>query len=69
MKYKDVRKVHKFVNGDPSHVNSKAKLDEITIRIKACGHTTEANLVHDTGEEDKENVLNHHNEKLPVTYV
>nr|KYP67958.1 Pentatricopeptide repeat-containing protein At1g34160 family [Cajanus cajan] len=84
MKIKDVRKVpgfsyteidcriHKFVNGDQSHPSSKeiyAKLDEIKFRIKAYGYAAETNLVlHDIGEEDKENVLNYHSEKLAVAY-
>ncbi|CAJ1934231.1 unnamed protein product [Sphenostylis stenocarpa] len=84
MKIKDVRKVpgfsyteidgkiHKFVNGDQSHPSSKdiyAKLDEIKFRIKSYGYAAETNLVlHDIGEEDKENALNYHSEKLAVAY-
>ncbi|XP_028194315.1 pentatricopeptide repeat-containing protein At1g34160-like isoform X2 [Glycine soja] len=65
-------KIHKFVNGDQSHPNSKeiyAKLDEIKFRARAYGYAAETNLVlHDIGEEDKENVLNYHSEKLAVAY-
>ncbi|KAI9116553.1 hypothetical protein K1719_012720 [Acacia pycnantha] len=84
MKNRDVRKVpgfsymevegelHKFVNGDQSHPNSReiyAKLDEIKFRIKGYGYTAETDLVlHDIGEEDKENVLNYHSEKLAVAF-
>ncbi|KAL5143426.1 Pentatricopeptide repeat-containing protein [Glycine soja] len=84
MKIRDVRKVpgfsyteidgkiHKFVNGDQSHPNSKgiyAKLDEIKFRAKTYGYAAETNLVlHDIGEEDKDNVLNYHSEKLAVAY-
>ncbi|MED6119294.1 hypothetical protein PIB30_010536 [Stylosanthes scabra] len=84
MKNNDVRKVpgfsyteidgriHKFVNADQSHANSKeiyAKLDEIRFKIKAYGYAAETNLVlHDIGDEDKENVLNYHSEKLAVAY-
>jgi len=84
MKIRDVRKVpgfsyteidgriHKFVNGDQSHPSSReiyAKLDEIKFRIKAYGYAAETNLVlHDIGEEDKENALNYHSEKLAVAY-
>lgn len=84
MKNRDVKKVpgfsymevegklHKFVNGDQSHPNSReiyAKLDEIKFKIKAYGYTAETNLVlHDIGEEDKENALNYHSEKLAVAY-
>jgi len=84
MKIRDVRKVpgfsyteidgriHKFVNADHSHSSSKeiyAKLDEIKFRIKAYGYAAETNLVlHDIGEEDKENALNYHSEKLAVAF-
>ncbi|KAE9593488.1 hypothetical protein Lal_00028851 [Lupinus albus] len=84
MKSRDVRKVpgfsyteiegriHKFVNGDQSHPNSKeiyAKLDEIKFRTKAYGYIADTNLVlHDIGEEDKENALHYHSEKLAVAY-
>lgn len=65
-------KMHKFINADQSHPNSKeiyAKLDEIKFRIKAYGYIAETNLVlHDIGDEDKENVLNYHSEKLAVAY-
>ncbi|KAI4356904.1 hypothetical protein L6164_000886 [Bauhinia variegata] len=65
-------KIHKFVNGDKSHANSQeiyAKLDEIKFRIKGYGYIAETNLVlHDIGEEDKENALNYHSEKLAVAY-
>ncbi|KHN32401.1 Pentatricopeptide repeat-containing protein [Glycine soja] len=87
MKIRDVRKVpgfsyreidgkiHKFVNGDQSHPNSKeiyAKLDEIKFRARAYGYAAETNLVlHDIGEEDKENVLNYHRagELATVVYL
>ncbi|XP_028794058.1 pentatricopeptide repeat-containing protein At1g34160-like isoform X2 [Neltuma alba] len=84
MRNRDVKKVpgfsymevegvlHKFVNGDQSHPDSReiyAKLDEIKFRIKAYGYTAETDLVlHDIGEEDKENVLNYHSEKLAVAF-
>ncbi|KAL4328825.1 hypothetical protein AHAS_Ahas13G0238800 [Arachis hypogaea] len=45
------------------------KLDEIRFKIKAYGYDAETNLVlHDIGDEDKENVLNFHSEKLAVAY-
>ncbi|RVW22723.1 Pentatricopeptide repeat-containing protein [Vitis vinifera] len=84
MKSRDVRKVpgfsyievegviHKFVNGDQSHPDWReiyAKLDEIRFRIKAFGYVAETSLVlHDIGEEDKENALCHHSEKLAVAF-
>ncbi|KAK9673332.1 hypothetical protein RND81_12G161100 [Saponaria officinalis] len=85
MKFKDVRKVpgfsytevdgvlHKFVNGDQSHSCWReiyAKLDEIMFRIKEHGHVAETRFVlHDIGEEDKENVLSYHSEKLAVAFA
>lgn len=84
MKKRDVKKVpgfsyidvegvmHKFVNGDQSHPEWReiyAKLDEIRFRIKAFGYVAETSLVlHDIGEEDKENALCHHSEKLAVAF-
>ncbi|KAJ7972168.1 Pentatricopeptide repeat-containing protein [Quillaja saponaria] len=84
MKNRDVRKIpgfsymevegiiNKFINGDQSHTKSReiyAKLDEIMFRIKAYGYAPETNLVlHDIGEEDKENALSYHSEKLAVAY-
>ncbi|XP_058752235.1 pentatricopeptide repeat-containing protein At1g34160-like [Vicia villosa] len=65
-------RIHKFINRDQSHPNSKeiyAKLDEIKFRIKGYGYIAETNLVlHDIGDEDKENALNYHSEKLAVAY-
>ncbi|KAG9444508.1 hypothetical protein H6P81_015848 [Aristolochia fimbriata] len=64
--------VHNFVNGDQTHSNSKeiyAKLDEISIRIKAFGYVPGTRFVlHDIGEEDKENVLLYHSEKLAMAF-
>ncbi|XP_059631486.1 pentatricopeptide repeat-containing protein At1g34160 [Cornus florida] len=84
MKNRDVRKVpgfsyievdgviHKFVNGDQSHSNWREiyrKLDEIRFRIEAYGYVPETDYVlHDIGQEDKENALCHHSEKLAVAF-
>jgi pentatricopeptide repeat protein len=84
MKNRDVKKIpgfsyievdgviHKFVNGDQSHSNWHdiyAKLDEIKFRIKAYGYVAETNFVlHDIGQEEKENVLCYHSEKLAVAF-
>lgn len=84
MKKRDVKKIpgfgyievegviHKFVNGDQSHVNWReiyAKLDEIKFRIKAYGYVAKTNhVLHDIGEEDKENALSYHCEKLAVAF-
>lgn len=84
MKTRDVKKIpgfsyievdgviHKFVNGDQSHSNWReiyAKLDEIKFRIKAHGYVAETNFVlHDIGQEEKENALCYHSEKLAVAF-
>jgi pentatricopeptide repeat protein len=84
MKNRDVKKIpgfsyievdgviHKFVNADQSHTNwceIYAKLDEIKFRIKAYGYVAETNFVlHDIGQEEKENVLCYHSEKLAVAF-
>lgn len=84
MKNRDVKKIpgfsytevdgviHKFVNGDQSHAKWHeiyAKLDEIKFKLKAYGHVAKTNIVlHDIGEEDKENALCYHSEKLAVAF-
>lgn len=84
MKNSDVRKVpgfsyievdgtiHKFLNRDQDHPNWPEiyrKLDEIRFRIKEFGYVAETGFVlHDIGEEDKENALGHHSEKLAVAF-
>ncbi|XP_065881043.1 pentatricopeptide repeat-containing protein At1g34160 [Euphorbia lathyris] len=84
MRNKDVKKVpgisyiedkgvtHMFYNGDKSHERWReiyGKLDEIRLRIKEYGYTAETSFVlHDIGEEEKENALCNHSEKLAVAY-
>ncbi|KDP36525.1 hypothetical protein JCGZ_08908 [Jatropha curcas] len=84
MKKRDVKKVpglsyieergvvHKFYNGDKSHGNWREiydKLDEIRFKIKEYGYMAETNFVlHDIGDEEKENALCHHSEKLAVAF-
>ncbi|XP_068661077.1 pentatricopeptide repeat-containing protein At1g34160-like [Aristolochia californica] len=84
MKINDVRKMpgcsfievegilHSFLNGDQTHLKSKeiySKLDEISIRIKSLGYAPRTWFVlHDIGEEEKENVLLYHSEKLAMAY-
>lgn len=64
--------IHKFINGDQNHAEWQqiyAKLDEIKFKMKAYGHVANASIVlHDIGEEDKENVLYYHSEKLAVAF-
>ncbi|POO00298.1 DYW domain containing protein [Trema orientale] len=84
MKKKDVKKIpgfsytevegviHKFLNGDQSHEKWReiyTKLDEINFKLTSYGYVAKTNLVlHDIGEEDKENVLSYHSEKLAVAF-
>lgn len=64
--------IHKFLNGDQSHEKWHqiyVKLDEIRLKIRDYGYTSMTNIVlHDIGEEDKENALYYHSEKLAVAY-
>ncbi|KAK2980503.1 hypothetical protein RJ640_022505 [Escallonia rubra] len=64
--------IHRFVNGDQNHPNRPEiyrKLDEVSSRIKDCGYVAETNYVlHDIGQEDKENALCYHSEKLAVAF-
>lgn len=84
MKNRDVRKVpgfsytevegvvHKFLNGDRSHPSWREiyrKLEEVRFRIEAYGYVPETNYVlHDIGQEEKENALCYHSEKLAVAF-
>ncbi|XP_071698694.1 pentatricopeptide repeat-containing protein At1g34160-like [Rutidosis leptorrhynchoides] len=84
MKNKEVKKVpgfsyidvngviHKFVNGDQSHINLPEiyrKIDEIMCRIMEHGYVPETDYVlHDIGIEEKENALSYHSEKLAVAF-
>ncbi|XP_025638550.1 pentatricopeptide repeat-containing protein At1g34160-like [Arachis hypogaea] len=71
MKNSDVKKVPGFsyTEIDDNSKEIYMKLDEIRFKIKAYGYDAETNLVlHDIGDEDKENVLNFHSEKLAVAY-
>ncbi|CAK9174179.1 unnamed protein product [Ilex paraguariensis] len=84
MKNRDVKKVpgfsyievdnviYKFVNGDQNHPKWREiymKLDEIRFRIKEFGYVAETNYVlHDIGQEEKENALCYHSEKLAVAF-
>ncbi|CAN1306580.1 Pentatricopeptide repeat-containing protein At1g34160 [Linum perenne] len=61
-----------FYNGDKSHDNWKkiyAKLEEIRFKMKEFGYVAETSFVlHDIGDEEKENALYQHSEKLAVAY-
>lgn len=84
MKNRDVKKVpgfsyievggviHKFFTSDKSHVKWREiyeKLDEIMFKIKEYGYAAGTSCVlHDIGEEEKENALCYHSEKLAVAF-
>ncbi|KAK8628591.1 hypothetical protein V6N13_009178 [Hibiscus sabdariffa] len=84
MKNREVKKVpgfsymevdgsrHKFFTGDKSNARWKeiySKLDEIRFKIKELGYVAETSCVlHDIGEEEKENQLCYHSEKLAVAF-
>ncbi|KAK2659152.1 hypothetical protein Ddye_005685 [Dipteronia dyeriana] len=84
MKNRDVRKVpafsyvevdgaiNKFFTSDKSHEKWRQiydKLDEIRLKIKEFGYVAGTNYVlHDIGEEEKENALCYHSEKLAVAF-
>lgn len=65
--------VHEFVAGDQSHPQSKnicSKLAELIEELKFSGYvpdTSEVSL--DIGEEEKENSLNRHSEKLAIAFA
>lgn len=85
MKNRDVKKVpgfsyvevngaiYKFVNGDKNHPDWNAiygKLDEIWFKISEHGYVPETNYVlHDIEQEEKENALSYHSEKLAVAFA
>lgn len=64
--------IYKFINGDRCHPNWEEiyqKLDEIRFRISEYGYAPETDYVlHDIGQEEKENALRHHSEKLAVAF-
>ncbi|KAL1219668.1 Pentatricopeptide repeat-containing protein [Cardamine amara subsp. amara] len=64
--------IHKFYNSDKSHEqwrNIYEKIDEIRFKIREDGYVAQTGLVlHDIGEEEKENALWYHSEKLAVAY-
>ncbi|CAN8290052.1 unnamed protein product [Cochlearia groenlandica] len=64
--------IHKFYNSDKSHRQWKEiyeKIEEIRLKIRDEGYVAQTGLVlHDIGEEEKENALCYHSEKLAVAY-
>ncbi|GFP79011.1 pentatricopeptide repeat-containing protein at1g34160 [Phtheirospermum japonicum] len=84
MKTRDVKKVPgfsytemngvicQFYNGDKSHPRWReiyGKLEEISFRVREFGYEPETNYVlHDIGDEEKQNALFYHSEKLAVAF-
>ncbi|CAA0826587.1 Pentatricopeptide repeat-containing protein [Striga hermonthica] len=66
------KKVHVFVVGDQSHPNSKEIFDylgKVSKRMKEEGYVPHTNYVlHDVEEEQKEESLSYHSEKLAVAF-
>ncbi|XP_043724120.1 pentatricopeptide repeat-containing protein At3g62890-like [Telopea speciosissima] len=64
--------IHEFMIGDRSHPRSKEiyeKLDELAMQLKLAGYVPETDSVlHDICEEEKENALNVHSEKLAIAF-
>ncbi|KAJ0086835.1 hypothetical protein Patl1_07952 [Pistacia atlantica] len=64
--------INKFFTGDKSHGSWREiykKLDEIWFKIKEYGYVAGTSYVlHDLGEEEKENALCYHSEKLAVAF-
>lgn len=64
--------IFQFFNGDKSHPKWKeiyGKLEEIMSRIREFGYEAETNFVlHDIGNEEKENALSYHSEKLALAF-
>ncbi|OVA04651.1 Pentatricopeptide repeat [Macleaya cordata] len=65
-------KLHSFLTGDKTHDQTEgiySTLKEFYRRLKATGYVPDTSFVlHDVEEEQKENVLLHHSEKLAIAY-
>eukprot|EP01018_Ginkgo_biloba_P019392 Gb_22814 [translate_table: standard] len=65
-------KVHCFVVGDKSHPRTKdiyEKLERLKEQMKEVGYVPDTNFVlHDVEQEQKENSLCHHSEKLAIAF-
>eukprot|EP01018_Ginkgo_biloba_P012654 Gb_23605 [translate_table: standard] len=66
------RKVHTFIARDRSHsqtVEIYAKLEQLTEQMKDLGYVPDTNFVlHDVEEEQKEQFLSYHSEKLAIAF-
>lgn len=66
-------RVHEFVMGDRSHPQSEeiyAMLTEITKRLRLKGYVPQTgNVLVDIEEEEKENALSYHSEKIAIAFM
>eukprot|EP01018_Ginkgo_biloba_P013189 Gb_32450 [translate_table: standard] len=66
------KKVHTFLVGDRSHPQTKkiyAKLERLRRQMKGAGYLPDTKFVlHDVEEEQKEQILGHHSEKLAIAF-
>ncbi|KAL5199099.1 hypothetical protein ABZP36_002611 [Zizania latifolia] len=64
--------IHEFISGDkshPSYDDIHAKLAEISTKMQLQGYVTEtADVFYDVEEEEKEQALGHHSEKLAIAF-
>ena len=65
-------RVHQFVAGDREHEHSLEiykMLETIGTRIAEAGYSPKiSSVLHDIGEEEKENVVKEHSERLAIAY-
>lgn len=64
--------VSEFVAGGRAHPQAReiyAKVEEMVVRIKGFGYVTDSEgMVYDAGEEERENPLHYHSEKLAIAF-
>ncbi|KAF2324743.1 hypothetical protein GH714_016588 [Hevea brasiliensis] len=65
-------RIRRFVTGDQSHPETKQiykKLEELIGKIRNAGHVSKTEFVlHDVGEDVKEDLINKHSEKLAIAF-
>lgn len=65
--------IHKFLTGDRTHTNSVeiySKLEEVNTRLRAHGHRARTrDVLFDIEEEEKEDALSYHSERLAIAFT
>lgn len=65
--------IHGFIGGDQSHPQSASineKLQELLVQMKKLGYRAESSFVlHDVEEEEKEQILLYHSEKIAIAFA